>query len=317
MHWAGRTDLPEVMALLDARRRWLHERGSDQWSPDRAFATRMANAVDRRETVLFRDDGVSIATVTVTPEGDPDFWTPDELKESALYLGKMASAVFRSGEGLGSLMLSWVQDWAARSGFESLRWDVWRTNGELQDYYRSIGGRYVRTVHADHRWSGALFQIPARRISHLTDCVVEVLAEAPVPKVERLTTREGIMKIRFLGKESEYRDSPTLYATERCTYLVQGWKVTDPEILTKLDVPESETVVEVYARLMSHLTKDGLSGVVTSWTPPIVHIKENGNLIIQGKRVADPEALAELKIPDHEDVVEVDKAAIEALLGEE
>jgi hypothetical protein len=32
------------------------------------------------------------------------------------------------------------------------------------------------------------------------------------------------MKIRFLGKESEYRDSPTLYATERCTYLVQGWK---------------------------------------------------------------------------------------------
>ncbi len=124
------------------------------------------------------------------------------------------------------------------------------------------------------------------------------------------------MKIRFLGKESEYRDSPTLYATGHCTYLVQGWKVTDPEILTKLDVPESETVVEVYARLMTHLTKDGLSGVVTSWTPPIVHIKENGNLIIQGKRVAGPEALAEMKIPDHEDVVEVDKAAIEALLGE-
>jgi hypothetical protein len=125
------------------------------------------------------------------------------------------------------------------------------------------------------------------------------------------------MKIRFLGKESEYRDSPTLYATERCTYLVQGWKVTDPEILTKLNIPESETVVEVYARLMTHLTKDGLNGVVTSWTPPIVHVTENGNLIIQGKRVADPEALTEMKIPDHEDVVEVDKAAIEALLGEE
>jgi hypothetical protein len=124
------------------------------------------------------------------------------------------------------------------------------------------------------------------------------------------------MKIRFLGKESEYRDSPTLYVTEHCTYLVQGWKVTDSEILTKLNIPESETVVEVYARFMTHLTKDGLSGVVTSWTFPIVHVKENGNLIIQGKRVVDPEALAEMKIPDHEDVVEVDKAAIEALLDE-
>lgn len=172
MNWAGPTDLPEVMALLDERRRWLHERGSDQWSPDRAFATRMTNAVDRREVLLLRDDGVSIATITVTSEGDPDFWTPDELKESALYLGKMASAVCRSGEGLGSLMLSWAQDWAARSGFESLRWDVWRTNDQLQDYYRSIGGQYIRTVHAAHRWSGALFQVPARQISNLSDCVV-------------------------------------------------------------------------------------------------------------------------------------------------
>jgi hypothetical protein len=125
------------------------------------------------------------------------------------------------------------------------------------------------------------------------------------------------MKIRFLGKESEYRDSPTLYATGRCTYLFQGWKVTDSEILTKLDIPVSETVVEVYARLLTHLTRDGLSGVVTSWAPPIVHVKENGNLIIQGKRVVDPVVRAEMKIPDHEDAVEVDKAAIEALLDEE
>ncbi len=124
------------------------------------------------------------------------------------------------------------------------------------------------------------------------------------------------MEIRFLGKETDHGDSPTLYATDQGTYLVQGWKVTDPEILAKLDVPESETVVEIYARLMTHLVKDGLSGVVTSWIPPIVHVKENGNLVIQGKRVTDPEALTEMNIPRHEDVVEVDKAAIEALFSE-
>lgn len=91
--------------------------------------------------------------------------------------------------------------------------------------------------------------------------------------------------------------------------------MTDPEILAKLDVPESETVVEIYARLMTHLVKDGLSGVVTSWIPPIVHVKENGNLVIQGQRVTDLKVLTEMNIPSHEDVVEVDKAAIEALLS--
>lgn len=124
------------------------------------------------------------------------------------------------------------------------------------------------------------------------------------------------MEIRFLGKVTEHGDSPTLYATDRATYLVQGWKVTDPEILAKLDVPESETVVEIYAHLMAHLAKDGLSGVVTSWIPPIVHVKENGNLVIQGKRVTDSHALTGMNIPGREDVVEVDKATIEVLLSE-
>jgi Acetyltransferase (GNAT) family len=172
MHRAGAADLPEVMALLDERTQWLRERGSEQWNTGRDFETRIVDTISRRKTWLLRDDGASIATLTLTSDGDPDFWTPEELRQPALYLGKMASAVYRSGEGLGSLMLSWAQDWAARSGFDSLRWDVWRTNEQLQDYYRSVGGRYVRIVQAAGRWSGALFEIPARRIVNLSDCVI-------------------------------------------------------------------------------------------------------------------------------------------------
>jgi hypothetical protein len=118
-----------------------------------------------------------------------------------------------------------------------------------------------------------------------------------------------------LGKETEHGDSPTLYATDQGTYLIQGWKVTDPEILAKLNV-EGETVVEIYARLLTHLVNDGLGGAVVSWIPPIVHVKENANLIIQGKRVTDSDTVTEMNIPGHEDVVEVDKAAIEALFSE-
>ena len=81
-------------------------------------------------------------------------------------------------------------------------------------------------------------------------------------------------------------------------------------------MPEDETVVEVYARLMNHLAKDRTSGMLRCWIPPIVHVRENGNLVIQGKRVADSEVLAQMKIPSHEDVVEVDRSAVEALLIE-
>jgi hypothetical protein len=33
------------------------------------------------------------------------------------------------------------------------------------------------------------------------------------------------MRLRFLGKETQGGGSPTLYATDRNTYVVQGWKV--------------------------------------------------------------------------------------------
>lgn len=78
------------------------------------------------------------------------------------------------------------------------------------------------------------------------------------------------MRLRFLGKNSVPGDSPTLYATDRDTYVVQGWKVTDPEVLAKLDPPDAETCVEVPAALFVHLVQDGLHGTIASWAPPIV-----------------------------------------------
>lgn len=46
------------------------------------------------------------------------------------------------------------------------------------------------------------------------------------------------MHARFLGKDpgSNVGESPTLFATDRTdrvTYIAQGWRVTDPQVLAK------------------------------------------------------------------------------------
>jgi hypothetical protein len=71
------------------------------------------------------------------------------------------------------------------------------------------------------------------------------------------TSRERlIMKLPFLGKDSTPNDSPTLYETDRETYLVQGYVVSDPEALAQMRIPEGETVVEVPKRLMRYLPEE-------------------------------------------------------------
>jgi hypothetical protein len=59
------------------------------------------------------------------------------------------------------------------------------------------------------------------------------------------------MRARFLGKdpESDTGDSPTMFATDRTdrkTFIVQGWKVTDDQARADVgEVPDHEDIVEV------------------------------------------------------------------------
>lgn len=62
------------------------------------------------------------------------------------------------------------------------------------------------------------------------------------------------MKIEFIRKTALSGDTncPALYRTDRGTFLVQGWVVTDPETLAQVrDLGMDETVVEVPADVLT------------------------------------------------------------------
>jgi len=44
--------------------------------------------------------------------------------------------------------------------------------------------------------------------------------------------------------------SPTLYRTDRESWVVQGWVVTDTDALTAMDIPDGESCVEIPDRLI-------------------------------------------------------------------
>ena len=64
------------------------------------------------------------------------------------------------------------------------------------------------------------------------------------------------MKLTFLRMSSKDGECPTLYATDRDTYVIQGWKVTDPEALASMDIPDRETAVEVPRALLGFAPRD-------------------------------------------------------------
>lgn len=60
------------------------------------------------------------------------------------------------------------------------------------------------------------------------------------------------MHLTLIGKdpESNPTGSPTVYRTDRGTWVVQGWAVTDLEALTQMDIPRGEAAVEIPDRMI-------------------------------------------------------------------
>ncbi|MBB5915127.1 hypothetical protein BJY24_003994 [Nocardia transvalensis] len=93
------------------------------------------------------------------------------------------------------------------------------------------------------------------------------------------------MEIRLLGGPTGEGGSPRLYATDRKTDLVQGWKTEQPG------------QVEIPHRLLRWMEPGTcLTGLMDTG---------HGTFLLRGTPVTDRDALAVMAIPGHETAVEV------------
>ncbi|MFE6859664.1 hypothetical protein [Nocardia sp. NPDC057668] len=94
------------------------------------------------------------------------------------------------------------------------------------------------------------------------------------------------MKLERLGGDSVNGQSPTLFHSDRSTYVIQGWR-TD-----RVDT------IEIPHRLIQFLKPGTCFGAT-------LHDSGHGTFTVTGEPVTDPEALGRIQPPDHETAIEV------------
>ncbi|QNE19699.1 hypothetical protein F1D05_19450 [Kribbella qitaiheensis] len=60
------------------------------------------------------------------------------------------------------------------------------------------------------------------------------------------------MELTFVGGDpaSNPKNSPTIYKTDRDSWVVQGWVIDDPDALATLNLPAGESAVEIPDRMI-------------------------------------------------------------------
>jgi ribosomal protein S18 acetylase RimI-like enzyme len=174
-------DRSAIIGLIDEAARWLSsEKGTDQWQrpwPDRAVRDmRICRGIKSGRTWMVEDGSRPeddprrlVGTVTCGRGGNRKLWTQRERNEPALYISRLIVSRRTAGRGVGAALIDWAGLRGRAWDAQSIRIDVWTTNNELQNYYKSQGFRHVRTHDLDKPWdypSAALFQKPTTEIDH-------------------------------------------------------------------------------------------------------------------------------------------------------
>jgi hypothetical protein len=66
------------------------------------------------------------------------------------------------------------------------------------------------------------------------------------------------VRLTFVGKDpdSNPTGSPTVYRTDQGSWVVQGWVVNDPHALGQMNIPDSETCVEIPDRMIQFFRQE-------------------------------------------------------------
>ena len=73
-----------------------------------------------------------------------------------------------------------------------------------------------------------------------------------VAMLRNSSSEEMTMRLTLMGKDpnSNPGGSPTVYTTDRGSWVVQGWTITDPDALAQMNIPDGEGAVEIPDRML-------------------------------------------------------------------
>ncbi|NQX58266.1 GNAT family N-acetyltransferase [Paenibacillus qinlingensis] len=149
-------DVDEIQQLFVEAAQWIQvSKGFTQWRVDSFTKDYLTSFIHDQEVFVACQNGEIIGCFSIQWQYE-EIWG-DLFHDDAGYVHRLVVARKYKGEGIGSRILSWSEDYIKNKGKGWLRLDCMADNPTLNDYYRGLGfihqGRYE-----SHAWSAHLYE---------------------------------------------------------------------------------------------------------------------------------------------------------------
>jgi len=134
-----------VFDILLESAKWLHSCGVNQWPLDWLYKVKpkIETSVENGNFHILYAHGeiAGIIEITIDPQ---EIW--DSIEGNSVYISKFAIPKKFKGNGVGSLILKIIKNYAFENRFTSIRLDCSGSNEKLKEFYRSNGFKEVNNV---------------------------------------------------------------------------------------------------------------------------------------------------------------------------
>lgn len=147
---AKRTDLEDIMVIVNESKRYFKEAGIDQWQKGYPNPEGLGEDIDREELYVLEDNG-SIIGMTAGIKKDPYYDNIYEgewlTKEKYLAMHRVAIKESRKGQGLGFKLFEKMEEVAREENLISLRIDTHRDNKPMIKLIKKNGFEYCGIIY--------------------------------------------------------------------------------------------------------------------------------------------------------------------------
>ena len=143
------SEIPDILAMTDACRRYMDSQGIYQWTDDYPSENQFKVDIEREELYTLRQGSVLVGCVVISAFMDAEYKTVKWLTTNGknIYIHRLGVHPNYQGKGFAQQLMTFAEDYARKNNFTSVRLDTFSKNQRNQRFYEQRGYQKLENIY--------------------------------------------------------------------------------------------------------------------------------------------------------------------------